>query len=107
MLYDTVRWEEKSLIEAARKKGVEMESVDIKNVFVRLNGKSNYTGRVVLQRSVSYFKSMHATAAYEGLGAKVINPLHVATVTGNKLFAHMELNRAGVKTPKAIAAFSE
>jgi [lysine-biosynthesis-protein LysW]--L-2-aminoadipate ligase len=107
MLYDTARWEEKSLIEAAKKKGAEMETVDIKNVFVRLNGQSDFTGRVVLQRSVSYFKSMHATAAYEGLGAKVINPLHVATVTGNKLFAHMELNRAGVKTPKAIAAFSE
>lgn len=107
MLYDTMRWEEKSLIEAARKKGVEMESVDVKNLFVRLNGSSNYSGRVVLQRCVSYFKSLHATAAYEGLGAKVINPLQVASATGNKLFAHMELNRAGVRTPKAVAAFSE
>ncbi|MER3407556.1 MAG: lysine biosynthesis protein LysX [Nitrososphaera sp.] len=110
ILYDTIRWEEKALYEAAKKKGVELENVDIKNMRVRLdggNGGKNYAGRVVLQRSVSYFKSLHATAVLEGLGAQVINPLRVATITGNKLFAHMEFRKACVRTPKAIAAFSE
>jgi len=107
ILYDTIRWEEKALYEAARKKGVSVENVDIKALRLRLGGQSDFKDRVVLQRSVSYFKSLHATAALEGLGAKVINPLKVAGITGNKLFAHMELEKAGVRTPKAIAAFSE
>ena len=37
----------------------------------------------------------------------MINPLHAATVCGNKMYAHMELEKAGIKTPKATAAFSE
>lgn len=107
ILYDTIRWEEKALYEAAKKKGADIENVDIKNLKVRLDDGKAYAGRVVLQRSVSYFKSLHATAALEGLGAQVINPLRVASITGNKLFAHMEFHKAGVNTPKAIAAFSE
>jgi [lysine-biosynthesis-protein LysW]--L-2-aminoadipate ligase len=107
ILYDTIRWEEKSLYEAAKKKGVEIDNVDIKNLRIRLNNGSMYADKIVLQRSVSYFKSVHATAALEGLGAQVINPLRVASITGNKLFAHMELQKAGIKTPKAISAFSE
>lgn len=107
LLYDTIRWEEKSLYEAAKKKGVELENVDVKNLRIGLNGDNKWQDKVVLQRSVSYFKSLHATAALEGLGAKVINPLRVASITGNKLFAHMEFQKAGVKTPKAVAAFSE
>ncbi|HYY49858.1 MAG TPA: RimK family alpha-L-glutamate ligase, partial [Nitrososphaeraceae archaeon] len=47
------------------------------------------------------------TAALEGLGAKIINSLHTATSCGNKLFTHMELQKAGIKTPRAISAFSE
>lgn len=107
ILYDNIRWEEKALYEAARKKGVNVENVDCKNLMVNLNDKkSKYHGQVVLQRSVSYFKNVHSTAVLEGLGARVINPLYAAIMCGNKMFAHMELEKAGVRTPKAVAAFS-
>lgn len=107
ILYDNIRWEEKALYEAARKKGVIVENVDCKNLIVNLNDKkSMYHGQVVLQRSVSYFKNVHSTAVLEGLGARVINPLYAAIMCGNKMFAHMQLEKAGVRTPKAVAAFS-
>jgi [lysine-biosynthesis-protein LysW]--L-2-aminoadipate ligase len=108
LLYDSIRWEEKALYEAGIKKGVKIENVDCKNLAVNLNDKnSEYQGQVVLQRSVSYFKSVHSTAALQGLGARVINPLHAAIMCGNKMYAHMELEKAGIRTPKAVAAFSE
>lgn len=108
ILYDSIRWEEKTLYEAAKKKGVNVENVDCKNLVTDLNDrKSKYRGQVVLQRSVSYFKNVHSTAALEGLGARVINPLYAAILCGNKMYAHMELEKAGVRTPKAVAAFSE
>lgn len=107
ILYDAIRWEEKALYESARKKGVSVDNIDVKSLRLRLGGHSDFDGKVVLQRSVSYFKSLHATAALQGLGAMVINPLKVAGIAGNKLFAHMELAKAGVRTPKAITAFSE
>jgi [lysine-biosynthesis-protein LysW]--L-2-aminoadipate ligase len=108
ILYDSIRWEEKALYEAAKKKDVSVENVDCKNIVADLNDrKSKFSGQVVLQRSVSYFKNVHSTAALEGLGARVINPLYAAILCGNKMYAHMELEKAGIRTPKAVAAFSE
>jgi [lysine-biosynthesis-protein LysW]---L-2-aminoadipate ligase len=108
ILYDVIRWEEKALYEAAIKKGVNVENVDCKNLAIDLNEKnSKYSGQVVLQRSISYFKNVHSTAALQGLGARVINPFHAAIICGNKMYAHMELEKAGIRTPKAVAAFSE
>lgn len=108
LLYDTIRWEEKALYEAAKKKGIEINNINCKDIYFDLNNKNSYyRNKIILQRCVSYFKSIHSTAALEGLGAYIINTLHTSTLCGNKLFAHMELQRAGVRTPKAISAFSE
>lgn len=61
----------------------------------------------ILQRCVSYYRNLHSTAALEGLGARVINCLQTGILAGNKLFTHMLLARAGVRTPRATAAFSK
>jgi len=107
ILYDNIRWEEKSLYEAAKKKGVEISNIDCRNLSIDLNNKdSQYSNKIVIQRSVSYFKSLHSTAALEGVGAHIINSLRTAILCGNKLFAHMELQKAGIKTPNAFTAFS-
>jgi [lysine-biosynthesis-protein LysW]--L-2-aminoadipate ligase len=109
ILYDTIRWEEKALYEAARKRGIQVNKIDCKELSIDLNQReaSPYKDKIIIQRCVSYFKSIHCTAALEGLGAYIINSLHTATICGNKLFAHMELQKAGLKTPKAISAFCE
>ncbi len=109
ILYDSMRWEEKSLYEAAKRKGVEdCHLVDCKDIFIELNRKdAMYTDKTVIQRTVSYFKSLHSTAALEGLGASIINPLETAVTCGNKLFCHMVLNKGDIRTPKSITAFSE
>jgi [lysine-biosynthesis-protein LysW]---L-2-aminoadipate ligase len=108
ILYDNMRWEEKALYESAKKRGIQVDNVNCKSLFIDLNEKnSSYKDRIIVQRCVSYFKSLHSTAALEGLGACVVNPLQAAATCGNKLFAHMRLINAGVKTPKAISAFSE
>jgi [lysine-biosynthesis-protein LysW]--L-2-aminoadipate ligase len=108
ILYDNIRWEEKALYEAAKKKGVEVKNVDCKTLSLNLNDKdSEYKNQVMIQRCVSYFKNVHCTAALEGMGARVINSLDAAIMCGNKMYAHMKLQNADVKTPKAISAFSE
>jgi [lysine-biosynthesis-protein LysW]--L-2-aminoadipate ligase len=109
ILFDSIRWEEKALYEAAKKRGIKINNIDCKSLFIDLNGRdpSPYMNKVIIQRCVGYFKSIHSTAALEGLGAHIINSLRTATLCGNKLFAHMELQKAGVKTPKAVSAFSQ
>jgi [lysine-biosynthesis-protein LysW]---L-2-aminoadipate ligase len=105
LLYDNIRWEEKAIYESARKRGIEITNVDCKDLILELDGPS-YSDKIIIQRCVSYFKSLHSTAALEGLGASVINPLNTSIVCGNKLFTHMKLKDAGIKTPKVITTFS-
>ena len=106
LLYDTIRWEEKAIYEAAKKKGIEINKIDCKDIILDLNTfTSEYTNRTIIQRCVSYFKNLHSTAALEGLGANVINPLNTNVSCGNKLFTHMLLKKKGIPTPSFFTQF--
>ena len=105
ILYDTIRWEEKSLREAALKLGVSFEMVDCKRMSLDLDGEPGAMG-CVLQRCVSYYRNVHSTAALEGMGVCVINNHITGVLAGNKLYTHMLLRKAGVPTPRASVAFA-
>ena len=106
VLYDTIRLEEKLLIEAAKKNDIQIEMVDCKKLFINLN-ENTQEFETVLQRCVSYYRNIHSTATLEGLGARVINCLNTGLLAGNKLFTHMLLQKAGIVTPDATIAFSK
>jgi [lysine-biosynthesis-protein LysW]--L-2-aminoadipate ligase len=106
ILYDTIRWEEKALFDAGKKKGIDIEMVDCKNLFLNLD-KTKEKFDTVIQRCVSYYRSLHSTAALEGKGISVINSLNTSIFAGNKLFTHMLLQKARVPTPFSTVAFSE
>ena len=105
-LYDTIRLEEKLLIESAKKNEINLEMVDCKKLSVDLNEKKSFDSPV-LQRCVSYYRNIHSTAAIEGQGVRVVNCLNTGIFAGNKLFTHMLLEKSGVPTPNATVAFSK
>ena len=106
ILYDTIRWEEKALLEAGKKNNINIQMVNCKKLAIELEKKPENYG-VVVQRCVSYYRNLHSTAALEGLGVKVINCLNTGIFAGNKLFTHMLLKKLGVPTPYATVAFSK
>ncbi|MER5174533.1 MAG: lysine biosynthesis protein LysX [Candidatus Nitrosocosmicus sp.] len=107
ILFDSIRWEEKSIIETAKKNDIDLKTLNCKELILFLNDENTeFKNKVILQRCVSYFKSMHSTAALEGLGARMINSLYTSIMCGNKLFSHMELQKQGVVTPNAFCSFS-
>ncbi len=106
ILYDTIRWEEKALFDAGKKKGADIKMVDCKNLFLNLDQTKENFGTVI-QRCVSYYRSLHSTAALEGKGVNVINCLNTSIFAGNKLFTHMLLQKNGIPTPFSTVAFSE
>jgi len=106
VLYDAIRLEEKLLIKAAERHDVKIEMVDCKRLFIDLN-KNTREFDTVLQRCVSYYRNIHSTATFEGLGARVVNCLNTGLLAGNKLFTHMLLQKAGIPTPEATMAFSK
>ncbi len=106
VLYDTIRWEEKALLEAGKKKGTNIQMVDCKKLSLDLEKEADDYG-TVLQRCVSYYRNVHSTAALEGMGVNVINCLKTGVFAGNKLYTHMLLKKQGVPTPYASVAFSK
>jgi len=106
ILYDTIRWEEKALFDAGKKKGADINMVDCKNLFLNLDQTKENFGTVI-QRCVSYYRSLHSTAALEGKGVNVINCLNTSIFAGNKLFTHILLQKNGIPTPFSTVAFSE
>ena len=106
VLYDTIRWEEKALLDAGRKNNINIQMVNCKKLAIELEKKPEDYG-IVIQRCVSYYRNLHSTAALEGLGVKVINCLNTGIFAGNKLFTHMLLKKLGVPTPYATVAFSK
>ena len=106
ILYDTIRWEEKALLEAGKKNNINIQMVNCKKLALDLEKKPEDYG-IVIQRCVSYYRNLHSTAALEGLGVKVINCLNTGVFAGNKLFTHMLLKKFGVPTPDATVAFSK
>ena len=106
ILYDTIRWEEKALLEAGKKNNINIQMVDCKKLALDLEKQPEDYGTVI-QRCVSYYRNVHSTAALEGMGVKVINCLNTGVFAGNKLYTHMLLKKAGVPTPDATVAFSK
>ena len=106
VLYDTIRWEEKALLEAGKKKNTNLQMLDCKKLSLDLDKKPDDYG-IVLQRCVSYYRNLHSTAGLEGMGVNVVNCLNTGIFAGNKLFTHMLLKKHGIATPFATVSFSK
>lgn len=106
ILYDAIRWEEKSLLAAAQKMSINVAMTDCKKLALDLESPASGFG-TILQRCVSYYRNVHSTAALEGAGARVINPHLTGVLAGNKLYSHMLLKKAGVPVPRAAVSFSQ
>ncbi len=105
--YDVVRVEERSIVEAAGRKGAEVKLVDCKDRFFDLAEDLNGTfGGPVLQRCVSYYRNIHLTGLFEMKGLKVVNGFDEALICGNKLLCSLALMKAGIKTPRTMFSSS-
>ncbi|MCL4339526.1 MAG: lysine biosynthesis protein LysX [Nitrososphaerota archaeon] len=108
MLYDIIRWEEKALYEASKKRNIDMKMLDVKEeIFDTSDGRAERFGDISLQRCVGHYRNLHTTAFVEGQGVKVVNDLRSSELTGNKLFTILALKKAGVPVPRTIVSFSQ
>jgi len=110
LVYDRIRWEEKALIDASRKLGLEIKLTDSKKVYLDTTEETEKVrkefGDLVIQRCISYFRGLHITAILESSGLQVINPFHVSLICGNKLFTILALAKARLPVPKTLVAFT-
>lgn len=107
LIYDKVRWEEKSILKAAQDRKINLSMVDVKALDMDFESQLPETfGEITLQRSTSYYRGLHSTAFLEFKGHRVVNDLQVQLMAGNKMFTSLALVKNGVPTPRTSASTS-
>ncbi len=108
IIYDKVRFEEKELYDKARKRGLNTNLIDAKNISIGTDNKKNDfdLGDIILQRSISHYRGLYLTACLEFLGFLVINSFKVGEICGNKLLTSIKLAKEDIPTPTTHFAFS-
>lgn len=106
LLYDIARWEEKSIVEAAKRSSVELELVHVPSVSVELTAQS-LDFALALQRCASHARALASTIAFEAADCTVVNDSQSLAIARNKLWTTAKLIASGVPVPKTSIAFSE
>jgi [lysine-biosynthesis-protein LysW]--L-2-aminoadipate ligase len=102
-----MRWEEKALYEACKKRNIEFSMINAKSFPLELtsNNKPNDFGDIVLQRCVEHFCGLYFTAILESYGVKVINSFKTLEICGNKLLSTLVFKKHNIPTPRTFVAF--
>ena len=100
-----IRVEEKLLFAAFERRGVAFERLDDGEVIWDLADRSRPFD-VVLERSISFGRSLYALKLLEDRGVRCINRYDVVATCGDKLLTSAALTRADVPQPRTITAFT-
>jgi [lysine-biosynthesis-protein LysW]--L-2-aminoadipate ligase len=107
ILYSRVRVEEKWLLSALERKGVEYQRLDDQVVSFDLENPLPWRQfAVVLERSISYTTGLYAARILNSWGIPTVNTTAVAEACGDKLTTSALLQRAGIPQPRNLVAFS-
>jgi [lysine-biosynthesis-protein LysW]--L-2-aminoadipate ligase len=100
-----IRVEEKLLFAAFERRGVAFERIDDGEVIWDLDDRSQPFD-VVLERSVSFGRSLYTLKLLEDRGVRCVNRYDVVATCGDKLLTSAALARAGVPQPRSLTAFT-
>jgi [lysine-biosynthesis-protein LysW]--L-2-aminoadipate ligase len=106
ILLSRVRVEEKLLLQAFDKRGLDVDVIDDRKIVFDLhqNGWSQYN--VVLERCVNHSRALYALRILSDWGVPSINSYEVALICGNKLETTSALIRDKVPSPRCKIAFT-
>jgi [lysine-biosynthesis-protein LysW]--L-2-aminoadipate ligase len=107
ILLSRVRVEEKWLLEAFEKRGVQYDRIDDRESAFDIDNPGPWKQySAVLERSLSYMRGLYATQILNAWGIPTVNMSHVAAICGDKLATSASLARAGIAQPRVKVAFT-
>jgi [lysine-biosynthesis-protein LysW]--L-2-aminoadipate ligase len=107
-LYDQLRPDERLIIDAAKREGMDLALYDTDQLAWDVTGQQDgiELADAFLQRCMSYFRSIHITATLEARGKAVVNSFKASSTCGDKLIASLALSRSKIPTPRTFLAFT-
>ena len=104
MLHSRIRVEEKLLIEALQRPGVEVQPIDLRDLLLR-SGAPLRGFDVIVDRSLQQGAALAALQVLSSQGVACINHPDVIAVCGDKVVTTARLAAAGIPQPRTIVAF--
>lgn len=105
LLHSTIRSDEKLIMEAARKRKINLKLIDIREQLLNPDF-FNIDFDIGLERSVSTVKGSYITGFLETMGTPVINSSSVASICGDKFNTSLILTGKKVPTLKFALVFN-
>jgi len=105
ILCSRIRVEEKLLFAELDRRGVAYERIDDGTLAFELHNRA-FPFDVVLERSISFGRSLYTLQLLEARGVHCINRAAVVETCGDKLRTTEALLQAGVPTPRTMLAFT-
>lgn len=105
LFHSTIRKEEKLIIEAAHRRGLQIKHYDLRELALNPN-QFHLEFDLALVRSVSTVKGDYLTQFLEALNIPVINSSILAKRCQDKFITSLLLQREGIPTPRFAMAFS-
>jgi len=107
MLLSRVRVEEKLLLEAFRRQGVEVTLIDDRElVFDLQNGPAWRRFDVIVERCINHSRALYSLEMLNAWGVSTVNTAEVANVCGNKFSTTRALISHEVPTPRTMVAYT-
>jgi len=109
LVYDILRWEEKEILNEAKKREINLNTLEIKNVNFKLdkNVEKSLKEEIFLQRCTSSTRRLFSTAILEYAGGQVINNFQTNLISSNKLLTNIILLKNRIPAPLSYVSFSE
>lgn len=103
LLTSRVRLEERLLFAELRRRGIDFEQVDSRQItFDLLEHPARLPYRGLLSREISQTRNSYATRLFEHAGLPTLNTSRVINVCGDKLLTTLALRENGVPTPRVL-----
>jgi [lysine-biosynthesis-protein LysW]--L-2-aminoadipate ligase len=110
LLITYLREEEKLILKAARARGLQITTMLERTLALDLSApdarSAGFDVDVVLDRCVAHLPAGYTLKTFERWGIPTINPAQATTICDDKALTSLALERAGVRTPRTLLAFS-
>ncbi len=106
MVYSRLRNDEKMLLDAAQRKGIELVPLFDDELVMDIHDRPFPGIDVLLERSISFYRGLYVLKFAGAHGIPCVNTHEVASRCGDKAETSLLLARAGVQTPRTRVAFT-
>lgn len=106
VLLSQVRYEEKLILQAIRRRGIEVEKIYDREVYFDLGERRFPAVELVLDRSLVHSRAEYTLRLLKSWGIPTVNSYDTTVTCDNKFLTSLAFIEAGIPTPRTLIAYT-